>query len=184
MDDTRNIYTSGANDGLKMGIYMSTMFVLQCLGTINLTLMTLGTIMMLCIPLAAYIMLRKAYRKSGGKSTFSAIWLHGILIFLCGSLIMAMVIYIYLRFIDPAFLRDTLSSLIEAYGSIEDASARQLTDILTTIRDQNLLPTPIQYAFTMIWTCGFFGSILSMILALIVRAIPLRNTTKHFPKND
>lgn len=184
MNDSRNIYTSGANDGLKMGIYLSAMFVLQCIGASNLTLMAFGTIMMLCIPVVAYILLRKGYRDSGGRSTFSAVWLHGILIFLCGSLIMAMVIYIYLRYIDPAFLRNTLSGLIEAYGSIEDEGARQLTDILTTIQDQNLLPSPIQYAFTMIWTCGFFGSILSMILALIVRAIPLRNTTKHFHKND
>lgn len=184
MNEPRNIYSSGANDGLKMGIYLSIMFVLQCMGASNQLLMTFGTIMMLCIPVVAYILLRKGFRNSGGRSTFSAIWLHGILIFLCGSLIMATVIYIYLRFIDPGFLRNMLSSLIEVYSGIEDPSAKQFTDMLTTIQAQNLLPSPIQYAFTMIWTCGFLGSIISMILALIVRAIPLRNSKKHFSRND
>lgn len=184
MIDTRNIYTSGANDGLKMGIYLSMIFLFQSMGGNNLMLITFGTIMMLCIPVVAYILLRKGYRESRGMSTFSAIWLHGILIFLCGSLILAMVIYIYLRYINPSFLSDTLSYLIDIYSNREDQDASQLTDMLTTIQKQNLLPTPIQYAFTMIWTCSFFGSLLSMILALIVRAIPIRNLKKHFPKND
>ena len=183
MSEPRSIYTYGANDGLKMGIYLSVMFLLQCIGTGNLMLMSLGTLMMLCIPMAAYILLRKAYRDSGGHSTFSAIWLHGILMFLLGSLILALVIYIYLRFVNPRFLSDTLSTLIDAYSEIDSPQTSQLTDMLTTIKQQNLLPSPIQYAFSMIWTCGFFGSILSMLLALIVRAIPIRN--KHnLPNND
>lgn len=184
MNDTRNIYTSGANDGLKMGIYLSLLFLMQSMGKNSLLLMSLSSIMMLCIPVVAYVMLRKGYRESKGTSTFSAIWLHGILIFLCGSLIMAMVIYIYLTYVNPSFLRNTLSSLIETYNGIDDPNVTQITDILTTIQTQNLLPTPIQYAFTMIWTCGFFGSLLSMILALIVRAVPKKKSTKNFHNND
>lgn len=183
MSESRSIYTYGANDGLKMGIYLSVMFLLQCTGTNSLMLMSLGTLMMLCIPIVAYILLRKAFRESRGNSTFSAVWLHGILTFLLGSLILALVIYIYLRFVNPTFLSDTLSMLIDTYSEIDSPQTSQLTDMLTTIKQQNLLPSPIQYAFSMIWTCGFFGSILSMLLALIVRAIPIRN--KHnLPNND
>ncbi len=174
MNDPRSIYTYGANDGLKMGLYLSVMFLLQCIGMNHMLLMTIGTLMMLCVPLVAYALLRKGYRQSGGYSTFSAIWLHGILIFLCGSLILALVIYVYLRLVNPTFMSDILNSLIEVYGSMDNPQAEQLTEMLTTIKKQNLLPTPIQYAFTMIWTCGFFGSLLSMVLALIVRAIPVR----------
>ncbi len=174
MNNPRSIYSYGANDGLKMGLYLSVMFVLQSIGMSHPTLMIFGTLMMICIPVVAYIILRKGYRESGGFSTFSAIWLHGILTFLCGSLILALVIYVYLRFLDPTFMSDLLNTLIESYGSMDNPQAAQLTEMLTTIKQQHLLPSPIQYAFTMIWTCGFFGSLLSMILALIVRAIPIR----------
>lgn len=183
MNEQRSIYSYGANDGLKMGIYLSVMFLLQCIGVNNYMLMTFGTLMMLCIPVVAYIILRKGYRESAGRSTFSAIWLHGILIFLCGSLILALVIYVYLRYVNPTFMSAMLNSLIDVYGDMDSPQASQLTEMLMTIKKQNLLPSPIQYAFTMIWTCGFFGSILSMVLALIVRAIPIRNK-KTISNND
>lgn len=175
MNESKSIYTYGANDGLKMGVYLSVMFLLQCTGMAHMLLMTFGTLMMLCIPIVAYIILRKGYVRSGGISTFSAVWLHGILMFLCGSLILALVMYVYLRFLNPGFMSGLLNSLIEVYSGIDNPQAEQLTDLLTSIKQQNMLPSPIQYAFSMIWTCGFIGSILSMILALIVRAIPIKN---------
>ncbi len=175
MNNPRSIYSCGANDGLKMGVYLSVMFLLQSIGMTNPMLMIFGALMLICIPVVTYAILRKGYRESGGFSTFSAIWLHGILTFLCGSLILALVIYVYLKYLNPTFLIDLLDSLIEAYSSMNNPQANQLTEMLTTIKQQHLLPSPIQYAFTMIWTCGFFGSILSMVLALIVRAIPIRN---------
>lgn len=184
MNNPRSIYSCGANDGLKMGVYLSVMFLLQSMGMTNPILMTFGILMMVCIPVVTYAILRKGYKDSGGFSTFSAIWLHGILTFLCGSLILALVIYVYLRLLNPAFMIDLLDTLIEAYGSMDNPQAAQLTEMLTTIKQEHLLPTPIQYAFTMIWTCGFFGSILSMIIALIVRAIPIRNKKNQQHNND
>ena len=52
-----------------------------------------------------------------------------------------------------------------------------MADMLQKLADSNMLPSPIMVAVDMIWTVSFTGSVLSLLLSLIVRAVPLKKRT-------
>lgn len=70
MSHTHSIYNKGANDGWKMGLYLTAMFLTQAASIYNPALSLIGAVMMLGIPFVAYILLRRAYVESHGDNTF------------------------------------------------------------------------------------------------------------------
>lgn len=178
MSQHHSVYTLGANDGWKMGLYLSAMFLLQSEGFIRGPLLILGNLLLLGLPFFSYWLLRRAFTASNGVNSFSAVWLHGILMFLCGSLIMASIAYVYMRFIKPDFIVDQIHLAAEAYRSLGTAQTDQFAHQLERLIDEHLVPSAIQMALSFLWLCSFLGSILSMVLTLIVRAVPIKGANK------
>lgn len=169
MTQERTLYNDGASQGLVIGALLSAMFLLQASGTHWWPGILIGDVIMLAIPFVAYRMMRKGYMANHRADTFSAVWLHGIIIFLCGSLIMATVCYIYTRFVDTGFIAEQTREIAAAWGRIDNDNARTLASELERLGQSHMLPTPIQFAISMLWTSSFFGSILSMILGIIIK---------------
>ena len=103
-------------------------------------------------------------------------WLHGIVIFFCGSMLAGVVLLVYLRWINPDFVVNTLQRAIELYDSIDVPQAKETAKVLRQVIEQKLVPTPIEIVAQLIWLAVFSGSLLSMILALVV---PLRSKKKQ-----
>lgn len=126
--------------------------------------------MSLAVPFILFGLLRKHYRDGGCKGSLAEVWMHGIMIFICGSVILALVSYIFFRFIDPNFLYRETAKLVDLYNSLGNPTATQIADTLEEMRNNNLLPSPIQCAFSFLWVGGFSGSILSLIEAALIKA--------------
>lgn len=170
MSEPKSIYHSGATDGLIMGIFMATAFLLQAtqIGKTSM-LGLLSSAMVLAVPVLAYVLMARSYRQQGANRFFSTVWMHGITIFICGGLILGVVQYIYTRFIAPTFITDSARLVADLYTSLDGAEYQQIGTALTKVIDEGLLPSPIRFAFSMIWTVGFAGSLLSLLLTCIIK---------------
>ena len=107
--------------------------------------------------------------ENGYFYTFSEVWTHGLTLFLCGTLIMALTIVVYLTWINPSFIYDQCQIAITAYKHIGGEMGNEIASTLEKAMNQKLLPTPISLASNLISLGVFSGSILSMILAPFIR---------------
>lgn len=171
----KSIYRRAADNGLVFGIILSVLFLLFVFSGSMPLLSFLALAMFVAVPGLIFYFLRRCFTEEKGLTTFSGLWSLGILIFLFGSLICSVVTYIYLQYIEPTFIYDQARMALTLYQSIESMKGSELVTVMEQAITQNMLPTPIQFVFQMIWMTTFSGSILSMIISVIVRAIKLKN---------
>lgn len=178
----RSVYRRGADDGFMMGIYLSVLFI-AAVSSIYSALATVACIVMaIAVPFMTFFFLRRSYRSDNCRSTFSALWLQGICIFFFGSLLMALTSYIFLRFINPDYITTVLDMAKEIYSSVNTEDALQMVAAIQKAQDSHLVFTPRQIAVEIIWAGVFTGSLLSMVVSAVVRAVT-RPTPPPPPSN-
>lgn len=155
-----------------LGAYLSVLFFTTAFALESPLLGILSTCMIIAIPVMIFMMLRRTWIRDRGMSLFSSLWMQGIMAFACGGIISGLVAYIYIRWIEPDWLSTQVKNMIGLYQSVENG--QQVADILQTILNQGLLPTPIQMVIQMLWFEIFTGSVISLLATLIVRAIKPR----------
>lgn len=178
-------YRRGADNGLVMGVYLSIMFGCISQSIYNVTpgdaatgsaASLWGMVLLLLLPAALYVMLRRGYVKDGGMSTFSKLWLEGIMTFLFGGLIAIAVGYAYMHFVNPSFMNDMYDTALRminlASTDANDATAteyKQVADIFERMRENGELPSVPTFLFNLLWYITFMGSLLSMAVAALAR---------------
>lgn len=167
----RSPYKRGADYGGVLGVYLSILFLVTAYSLKVPGFSLVAFIMMVLVPMLIYVMLRRSYVADMGKTIFSALWMEGIVAFVCGSLIAATVSMIFMRWIEPDYIERTLHSVIEMYNSgVLGERGREVAEVLQAAIDQHRLPKPIELVVDMVWLEVFTGSMLSMLMALLVQA--------------
>lgn len=173
----RSVYRRGADDGLWFGIYLSVVLLSSfCSLTVASALGWLSMIMAVSVPLVVYFCLKRSYRQDNYRSQFSMLWLHGICIFFFGGLIMALTAYVYMRFVNPSFYSDVFDMLLKVYEQSGVSADDPNYMMLAKINEAKMFPTAGESAMELLMSSVFTGSILSMLIALIVRATSRRTT--------
>lgn len=174
--DKYALFHRGADDGFIFGIYLTSLFFAMAYSQQIAIFSMAALALMLGVPFITYFFLRRAYIAELGTTRFSALWMQGIVMFFCGSLIMALASYVFMRWIEPEFIITQLESLIAAYRDIDLADSAEMADVMQKALDRGMVPSAIQVSMQLIWTGVFTGSILSIIVSLIVpwRKIPAR----------
>lgn len=172
-DDTNtpSVLKRGADDGFAVGIVLCAIFLLSAYSVRTPMLSVPALVFVLFVPVMAYKLMRRDYLRLPSMRFFSALCMHGICMFFFGSLLLAAVMYVFMRYVQPDYLTDTMQQAIDAYNTIGTPQAREAAHMLQMMIDKHLLPSAISLAVTSIWSTTFFGSILSMILAWLVRKI-------------
>ena len=165
----KSVFRRGAEDGLGFGIYLSALFIFSAIATNMPLLGLIATIMALVVPVYTYLTLRKGFVQNGYFYTFSEVWTHGIVLFLCGSMIMAATIVVYMTWINPNFLYEQCQSAIATYRHIGGAMGNEMASTLDLMLKGNMLPSPLSIAGNTISFGVFSGSILSLVLTPIIR---------------
>ena len=166
-----NVYRRGASDGALMGLVLCGIFASWAL-SMRVALASLAfPLLCIAVPVLAYVQLRRAYRADLGMTTFSARWMHGICIFFFGTLLMAALAIVWLRWWEPGLINESLASAAEVYSQLGTPQAQKMAADVQKIVDMGLTPRPIDVALALLWAGVFSGSILSMIYAGIIRAI-------------
>lgn len=171
----KNIYARGADDGFWLGVYFSALFGLTVTAmSVPLVNIIVGA-MVLGVPFLTYFFLRRTHVAAHGMTVFSALWMQGIVMFACGCIILGLVIFVYLRWIDPAFMSRVLQAGLDYYSRLPGEGAKEMYDQLRMIADSNAIPTPLNMAMGWMWLGMFSGSLLSMLVAAVVRLRKVRN---------
>lgn len=170
----KNIYARGADDGLWMGLYLTLTFGVTALslsvGLLNIVALAL----MAGVPFVAFFFLRRTHRAAYGMTLFSALWMQGIVMFACASLIFGLLSYVYLRWIDPEFFVRVLTLGVEYYSMIEADGAEAVADELRMILEGGALPAASTIVMVWMWLTMFGGAMLSLVLSAIVKAIGVK----------
>lgn len=171
-----SVYRRGADDGFIMGVYLSVWIILVCSSIYYQITGIIGLILSAGVPALLYVMLRRSYVKDFGLSTFSFLWLQGIVTFVCGTLMMAVVAFIFMRFIRPDYISELFSMVADQYESLPSAEAQSFAHNLHLMVKNNTLPTPIYVALELMMSGIFTGSILSMFITWLVRLRKVRSS--------
>ncbi len=169
MMPTKSIYTRGAEDGAWMGLLFVVATTLQTASQGTVIPNLVANIILLAVPAVLWFMLRRSYRYDRCLTTFSGLWMHGIMTFLCGSLILGLVAFLYMRFINPGFIYAQARLAVELYSQVPDFENFAATLQKAIVR--KLLPSPMTITFTIIWLGGFSGAMLSLIEAALVKTL-------------
>lgn len=167
-------YKRGADDGITFAIYLTVLFFASIFSPKHILLSVSSLVLMAGVPFMIYYYLRRAYVADKGIATVSSLWMHGIMIFVCGSVLSAVVQVVYLRWIDPLYISNMVKLLIDTYSKIPGENAREIVTVLQRTLDYHLLPSAISIVFEMIWLAIFSGSLLSLLMTLLVRARPVK----------
>lgn len=169
IEKRESIFKYAARCGLPMGGYLSLMSVSMIFSD-KLPLLSLVVLVMLIFtPVLIYKLLRARYVADSCTTDFSSLWMIGILTFIYGSLICTAVTYALLEWMRPDFFYDMAQLVIDQYKTMP--AAKEMVDTLRTIVDKGLLPSTLEFLFQMFWLTSFLGSLVSAIVAVIVRKI-------------
>jgi len=166
---TRSVYALGAENGVVLGPVLTLAALLTGGTTYNVWLFLPSLAVILAVPVTAYILLKRTMREQPAAATFPALWLQGICAFFFGGAIMAVLCYAAMRWVWPEFIVDQVKTIIDVYGAVNDADARNIAHTLQQLLDSHSLPTPVDISLELLYVAVFSGSLLSMLLSFIIR---------------
>lgn len=172
---TKSSYRRGAEDGMYFGWILSAV-VLSMMLTVRVPLLSLLSLALIAfVPFMTYIYIRRGVDQRGERGRFSEAWMHGISIFFFGALIMGVVMYVYLRFVDPGFMAVNVKQAVVVLRDSGTEESLNTARRLQYMVDHKMLPNAIEWTFGTMWLVIMTGTMLSMILA----ALAYNNRTKR-----
>ncbi|MDE6270545.1 MAG: DUF4199 domain-containing protein [Muribaculaceae bacterium] len=169
-----NVYRRGASDGVLMGLVLCGIFASWAL-SMRWALASLAfPLLCVAVPVLAWWLLRRAYRADGCRSPFATLWMHGICIFFFGTLLMAALSLVWLRWLEPGLIHDSMAQAADVYAQLPSPQAQAMAADVRMLIDRGMVPRAIDVALALLWAGVFSGSILSIILAAIIHAVNKR----------
>lgn len=154
--------------GVYFGLYLIVKFVLTTFSLQSIMANFASEVLLIAIPFFLYFIMRHYKKQEGGNARFSQLWMFGIFLFFFASLLSGVVEYVYYRYINPAYIEAQMAAVLDL---VEKMMQAQNSETLQMMRDglaKGGAPSPIEMVFQTIWANVFFGSLLSIIVALII----------------
>lgn len=177
----KSIYKYASEAGVPVGLYLTLMSA--CL-LLSVRIPALPMFLLpLCIgfPFVLWVSMKKIAREEPSYNKFSSLWLGGIYSVIFGTLICMFISALYLVLIEPNFIGLYINNALTAiensgmYDQYEAAVAMMHKAI-----EAHILPSGFEFLTMMAWTTCFFGSLLSLCLALIISKGG-KKVTRQFP---
>lgn len=167
---TPGLYERAAYSGGVLGLYLTVLFAVNAYTQSFPLLALVGLALMACVPVMVYMRLSRSYIAGGRRATFSELWLEGIVTFFFATLIVSLASVVFMTWIQPDWFIGQLRMAVEQGEASQLPQLQEMAGVLKAAMVQRVLPTPMQMALDMGWLILFTGSILSMVVAAIVRA--------------
>jgi len=158
--------------GIYLGLFWVGKYFFVAMGMRSEILNFLGTLLSLATPVLLYIFLVKYnHELLEGKMGY---W-HGvqfaILLFFFASILESMIVFIHVKWIDPAFISNLFNNMIEL------AETMNINKSVVTQLSEQPLPSPFSYILNYVIMANvFLGMILSFfIVPLSIRTKPKQN---------
>ena len=154
------------------------------------TFYSFGRPLMLVIAVAGYVgvpvilwrALSSVMGRTDGEASFAHLWRTGTLTMAAGGLVLAILAFVFLKWIDPGFLAGLIEHINRIYTDLGTAEATEkLAELNRTIRE-NGMPTAAGVALQMFVSTVLSGTIAAIVMAALLRARAgrYRNTPPAF----
>lgn len=165
MEKKKSIYQRAAEWGIPFGLYLACAAMTYIFGDYFPPLSFLFIIMVLAIPFIVHFFQRRKFIEDDGFTEYAGLWMLGIMLFLLGTLVASLIVYLVLQYIRPTFMYDQAQYLLNAYKDIPEMKDSEMLRIIKRMMDEKLMPSPIEIVLDMYWFITFSGSLLSAITA-------------------
>ena len=174
MEEKKSIFQLAAEWGVPFGLYLTCMAMAMIFADWFIPLSLISTILMLCTPFVVYYFQRRKFKMDNGFTEYAGLWMLGIMLFMLGTIIASLFVYLVLHYVRPEFMYEQGRAAIEAYQQIPQWRDSEMVEVLKMMVDKRMMPTPIEAVFNAYWFITFGGSLLSALTALIARR-PLKD---------
>lgn len=161
-------YRRGGADGLRFGIYLAVMFFASIFSSSFAPLGLLSMAQMVAVPAVTYVMMRRYQRSLGAASSFSMLWMYGLVLFFCGMLIAAAPLTIYMRWIEPGFILGQLQALAELQGAVPDSMLDEAAALARNMIEARFIPSAVSIVVQLIMLAVVTGSALTLCLGALL----------------
>ncbi len=165
----KSIYRYAAEGGIPVGLYLT--LISACL----LLSLRIPLLPLLILPLAIGFpflvgwKMEQIARACPPYRRVATLWLGGIYMVIFGTLICTLISALYIKFIDPTFVYSYISNAITTIEQSPMApDYASTTELMRKAIDNRLLPNGMEFVSSLAWFTCFFGSILSLLLALLL----------------
>lgn len=177
-NDIKSPYRLGAEQGRYFGLFLCAWFLTMVLSLKVPVLGLLNLVLSIGVPVMIYIWLYRRHIDRAGKASFSELWMQGIMVFLCGAVILSLMCLIYLRWIEPQWITHFVEGAIASYSKFYEmtgsASAKEVSDVLTRMLETHSVPSASTMAVALFWMTTASGCMTSMIIAGLVKLRRIR----------
>ena len=175
MEPKRSIFQCAGQWGLPFGLYLSCAAVASIYADWFAPLQLVFLILLLGTPVVAYAFQRRKFIEDDGFTEYSALWMLGIMLFILGTIISSLVVYLVLQYLRPNYIYEQTQMAIDTYKQLPQMRDSEMLEILQKMVDRRLLPTPIETVFNAFWFITFGGCLVSAVTALVARrSLPKR----------
>lgn len=166
---SNNIWNSTMQNGLIMGIFFSASFLFSVSGISILGF--LSFLLPAIILIFAYkFLIRYRDRDCGGAITYGHGLSYIILLFFFASVISAAVKFVYLRFINPEFLQETMGqSMLIVEQTFEQFKGKYPMDMDEIYKSFERMTDPLNYTLMATWVNIIISFFVGLVLAGIAK---------------
>ena len=161
----KSIYRRAAELGIPAGVYLTVAMLSIVFGDKLPPLFLVAVLLLLVSPIGLYRMQRQRFVEEYGFSDYASLWMLGIVVTLCGSLIMVLVAYVVIEY------------LIAAGINSPNVDLRESATVIKNVVDRGLIPRVIDTLVMMFWVTTSMGSVVSSLTAIIAVKIPYKGGT-------
>ena len=166
----------GAEYGLIMGLYMSSIALCFLWSLYDITLTMAVFFLIMGIPVITWIILARAYKRILELKYTYAIWTMGIYVYFFGCLICSAVTAGFIYYVEPDFFAKFATTTADFIASGPEASQHAAEiELLRKAVETGQLPTTTDFCLSMSWVMLFIGSVLSIIYTPIIHKFVKRN---------
>jgi len=171
----KSIYQRAAEWGLPFGLYLSVMAVSSITADLFSPLSIVFLAMLFGTPVLVYAFQRRKFIEDNGFTEYAGLWMLGIMLFILGTIISSLVVYLVLQYLRPNYIYEQTQMAIDTYKQLPQMRDSEMLEILQKMVDRRLLPTPIETVFNAFWFITFGGCLVSAVTALVARrSLPKR----------
>lgn len=169
MNEQTSVFRRGAELGLPMGLYMSTISLCSIFADKLPGLSLVVLIMLFAGPLVVWRFQRRYYREQGPDTEYAALWMLGILMIIYGALITGLLTWCTLTWVRPGYIYEQTQHFIDIYGAMPELKDSELLRVMRQAVEASALPTAIEMVMNMFWVVSFSGCLMSAVTAAFAK---------------
>ena len=173
--EKKSIYQRAGEWGVPFGLYLACAAITSVFADWFAPLSFLFLILFFGTPFVVYYFQRRKFIEDDGFSEHATLWMLGIMLFILGTIISSLVVYLVLQYLRPNYIYEQTQMAIDTYKQLPQMRDSEMLEILQKMVDRRLLPTPIETVFNAFWFITFGGCLVSAVTALVARrSLPKR----------